>query len=97
MDTKKLLSIENVLILAGVGFIAYWYLRKPKGVININPKMGESIKLNNIKKPNAEPKTIVLDLREKKKSEIFPQSMYKGYDSREIKTFAPARTVINDL
>ena len=97
MDTKKLLTIENVILFGGLGFLAYLFLRKPKGVININPKMGESIKLNDIKKPNGEPKTIVLDLREKNRQEIFPQSMYKEYDSRREKTFAPARTSIIDL
>lgn len=96
MDTKKLLTLENVVLLAGVGYLAYLFLRKPKGVININPAMGESVKVNDIK-PKSEPKTIVLDLREKDRGAIFPKSMAKNYDSREIKTFAPARTVITDL
>lgn len=96
MDTKKLLKTENILIIAGLGFLAYWYFKKRKGVINIDPKMGESVKGDKLN-PNKEPKTIVLDLREKGKKGLFPSKMAKDYDSRMEKTFAPARTVINNL
>ena len=92
MDTKKLLAIENILLFAGLGFIAYWYFKKPKGVINIDPKMGESIK------PIEEPKTIVLDLSGNNKNKgLFPNQMAKDYNYSENKTFAPARTVITDF
>jgi hypothetical protein len=94
---KKHFSIENMLIFAGLGYIAYWYFKKQKGAITIDPKMGESYK------PQAEEKkTIILDLSGKIKrdvSSLFPNNMTKDFDSREIKTFAPARTTIftNDI
>lgn len=95
MEAKKLLTIENIVLLGGIGFLAYLFLRKPKGVININPKMeGTSMGRNTPNKQEA--KTIVLDLRDKNRGAMFPKSMAKSYDSREIKTFAPARTVITD-
>jgi hypothetical protein len=87
---KKL--IQNIIIFGGLGYLAYWLFKKQRKAINIDPKMGESIRP--VKKE--EPKTIVLDLREKNRGAIFPQSMAKKYDSRREKTFAPARTVIID-
>lgn len=97
MEAKKLLTIENIVLLAGVGFLAYWFYKKPKGVININPKMETDKKPSKDEKNKQEPKTIVLDLREKNKGGLFPQSMAKDYDYRREKTFAPARTVITDF
>jgi hypothetical protein len=92
MNTKKILAVENIIIFAGLGYLAYWYFKKPKGVININPKMGESVK------PVQDKKTIVLDLSGNKKNNgVFPQAMAKDYDYRESRTFAPARTTINEF
>ncbi len=82
--------IQNIIIFGGLGYLAYWLFKKQRRAINIDPKMGESIKP--VKKQD--PKTIVLDLREKNRGAIFPKSMSKNYDSRQIKTFAPARTTI---
>lgn len=90
---KKLLVTENLLILAGVGFIAYWLFKKTKNAKTIDPKMGESYN------PAEEKKTIILDLSGKAKrdvSSLFPNNMVRDFDSREVKTFAPARTTIID-
>jgi len=90
---KKYLTTENILIVAGIGFISYWLWKRKKNVITIDPKMGESYK------PSEEKKTIVLDLSGKPNrdvSSLFPNNMVKDFDSREVKTFAPARTTIID-
>jgi len=89
---KKLLSTENLLILAGIGFIGYWLFKKSKAK-TIDLPMGQSYK------PAEEKKTIILDLSGKPKrdvSSLFPNNMVRDFDSREIKTFAPARTTITD-
>lgn len=92
MDTKKLLAVENILLFAGLGYLAYWYFKRKKAIINIDPKMGESVK------PIQEPKTIVLDLSgNNKNKKLFPSQMAKDYNYSERKTFAPARTVITDF
>jgi hypothetical protein len=94
---KKYLSTQNILIVAGIGFIGYWLWKRRRKVITIDPKMGESYK------PSEEKKTIILDLSgrvNRDVSSLFPNNMVKDFDSREIKTFAPARNVIteyNDL
>jgi hypothetical protein len=94
MDSKKLLSVENLILYAGVGFLAYWYFRKTPKAITIDPPLQSS---------KDEPKTIVLDLRDTKgngRRNIFSNNLAKDYNSSERKTFAPARTVItetNDL
>lgn len=85
---KKL--IQNIIIFGGLGYLAYWLFKKQRRAINIDPKMGESIRP--VKKQD--PKTIVLDLREKNRGAIFSNKMVKGYDYTREKTFAPARTTI---
>jgi hypothetical protein len=90
---KKFLTTENILILSGLGFIGYWLYKKQRRAITIDPKMGESYK------PSEEKKTIVLDISGKRNrdvSSLFPNNMVRDFDSREIKTFAPARTTITD-
>ena len=93
---KKLLATENLLILAGIGFIGYWLFKKTKAK-TIDLPMGQSYK------PAEEKKTIVLDLSGRQNrdvSSLFPNNMVKDYDTMREKTFAPARTVItnyNDL
>jgi hypothetical protein len=37
------MKIEDVLILGGVGFIAYYLLKKPKQIIDINPSLEKMI------------------------------------------------------
>ena len=91
MDNKKLLSGENFLLFVGIGYIAYWLLRKTPKAIDINPPMQSSAN---------DPRTIVLDLRDKKKntnrSGLFPSGLAKDYNTSESKTFAPSRTIINN-
>jgi hypothetical protein len=93
MDSKKLLSVENLILYAGVGFLAYWYFRKTPKAITIDPPL----------QTKDEPKTIVLDLRDTRgngRRNIFSDKLAKDYNASETKTFAPARTIIretNDL
>jgi hypothetical protein len=87
MDNKKLLSVENLVLFAGVGFLAYWLLKKTSKAITIDPPM----------QTKEEPKTIVLDLSgNNKRNGLFPSVMAKDYDSSQSKTFAPARTIIRE-
>ena len=82
---------ENLLLIAGFGFLAYWFFKRTSNAKTIDPKMGESYK------PAEEKKTIVLDLSGKKNrdvSSLFPNNMVRDFDSREERTFAPARTEI---
>lgn len=94
---KKILATENLLIIAGIGFIAYWLFKKTKNAKTIDIPMGASYK------PTEEKKTIVLDLSGRQNrdvSSLFPNNMVKDFDTMREKTFAPARTVItnyNDL
>jgi len=80
------MKAENLLILVGVGFIAYWLVKKPIKVIDINPPM-------EIEKE--EPKTIVLDLNKtKRNSGLFPDNMAKDYNASKFRTVAPPMVVI---
>jgi hypothetical protein len=80
------MKAENLLLIAGIGFIAYWLVKKPIKVIDINPPM-------EIEKE--EPKTIVLDLNKtKRNSGLFPDNMAKDYNASKFSTVAPPMVVI---
>ena len=84
------MKLENLLLIAGVGFIAYWLVKKPIKVIDIDPPMEAEI----IKE---EPKTIVLDLNKTRRNEgLFPESMAKDYNASVMRTIAPPRTFIKE-
>ena len=89
MESKKIISLENFVLFAGLGYLAYWLFKKSKGAITIDPKMNESVKIE-------KPKTIVLDFSQNKNG-LFPSNMAKDYDYAREKTFAPARTVITEF
>jgi hypothetical protein len=83
------MKTENILLIGGLGLIAYWLFKKPKKVIDIDPPM-EMQKIE-------EPKTIVLDLNKTKNEGLFPESMAKDYDSSLFSTIAPPRYTIKDF
>ncbi len=84
------MKFENLLLIAGVGFIAYWLVKKPIKVIDIDPPM-------EMEKQKEEPKTIVLDLNKTRRNEgLFPERMAKDFDASFYSTIASPRTFIKD-
>ena len=80
------MKLENLLLVAGVGFIAYWLVKKPIKVIDINPPM---------EMEKEEPKTIFLDLNKTKRNGgLFPDNMVKDYNASKFRTVAPPMVVI---
>jgi hypothetical protein len=85
------MKLENLLLIAGVGFIAYWLVKKPIRVINIDPPMEAELQ-------KVEPKTIVLDLNKTRRNEgLFPERMAKDFDVSKIKTVSPAKYSIKEF
>ena len=85
------MKTENILLIAGLGFIAYWLTKKPKKVIDIDPPM--EMEMEKVE----EPKTIVLDLNKTRRNEgLFPESMAKDYNASVMRTIAPPRTFIKE-
>jgi len=81
------MKIENVIIIGGLGFLAYWLLKKQPKVIDINPTMEDT--------KNEEPKTIYLDLSNRnKKRNLFPESFVRDFDASKFRTVAPPSVVI---
>ena len=81
------MKIENVIIIGGLGYLAYWLLKRQPKVIDINPTM-ENTKVE-------EPKTIYLDLSNRKKNRnFFPESFVKDFDASKFSTVAPPSVVI---
>lgn len=80
------MKIENVLIIGGLGFIAYWLLKKQPKVIDINPPMEEPKK--------EEPQTITLNLREQKRN-LFPRNFAKDFNASKFRTVAPPKVVVS--
>lgn len=86
MASKKLLSVQNVIIAFGVGYLAYWLYKKQKKVIQINPPMVENVE---------EPKTIVLDLSNNK-GNLFPNSMVRDFNATKFATTSPPMVVVKN-
>jgi len=85
------MKLENLLLIAGVGFIAYWLVKKPIKVIDINPPMEAELQ-------KVEPKTIVLDLNKTRRNEgLFPERMAKDFNVSSFKTVSPPRYTINEF
>ena len=40
------MKVENALLIGGALFIAYWLYKRPKGVVNIDPKMSKVEDIN---------------------------------------------------
>jgi hypothetical protein len=78
------MKTENILIFGGLAFIAYHLFKKTKEVIDVNPVM-ETKKVEEV-----QPKTIVLDLNPQRRG-LFPDAMYRGYNSSKMATVAPAK------
>jgi len=80
----------NIVILIGVGLLAYWYFKKYKQnePVDVPPIADET-------KPE-EPKTIVINLNNKREkvTGVFPYSMYQRYDASKTQTVAPPSTKI---
>jgi hypothetical protein len=86
------MKAENVLLIVGIGFIAYWLAKKPNKVIDIDPPM--EIDVDKVE----EPKTIVLDLNKTGRNEgLYPESMVKDYNASVMGTIAPPRTFIKEF
>jgi hypothetical protein len=79
------MKAENLLLVLGVGFIAYWLVKKPIKVIDINPQM---------ELDNEEPKTIVLDLNKTKNNGLFPDNMVNDYNASKFSTVAPPSVTV---
>jgi hypothetical protein len=79
------MKAENLLLVLGVGFIAYWLVKKPIKVIDINPQM---------ELDNEEPKTIVLDLNKTKNGGLFPDNMVNDYNASKFSTVAPPSVTV---
>jgi hypothetical protein len=80
------MKVENLLLVLGVGFIAYWLVKKPIKVIDINPQM---------ELDNEEPKTIVLDLNKTKRNGgLFPDNMVNDYNASKFSTVAPPSVTV---
>jgi hypothetical protein len=80
------MKAENLLLVLGVGFIAYWLVKKPIKVIDINPQM---------ELDNQEPKTIVLDLNKTKRNGgLFPDNMVNDYNASKFSTVAPPSVTV---
>jgi hypothetical protein len=84
------MKIENVLIIGGLGIIAYWLLKKQPKVVDINPPMEEPKK--------EEAKTIYLDLSDKRKKNrnVFPNSFVRDFDASKFRTVAPPMVVVKE-
>ena len=80
------MKLENLLLVAGVGFIAYWLVKKPIKVIDINPPM---------EMEKEEPKTIFLDLNKTKRNGgLFPDDMVRDYNASKFNTVAPPSVLV---
>jgi hypothetical protein len=92
------MKLENLLLIAGVGFIAYWLVKKPIKVIDIDPPMESELP------KNEERKTIVLDLNKTRRNEglmrnegLFPERMAKDFNISPFKTVSPPRYSIKEF
>jgi hypothetical protein len=97
METKK------ILLLGGLGLIAYWLYKrskKAKNIIDLDPPYEDTKKLSN--PTSDEPtlvdtknKTIVLDLNKnierKKFSQIVPEAVVRDYDTSKEETIMRRR------
>lgn len=79
------MKAENLLLVLGVGFIAYWLVKKPIKVIDINPQM---------ELDTEEPKTIVLDMNKTKNGGLFPDNMVNDYNASKFSTVAPPSVTV---
>ena len=86
---------EDIILILGLGFIAYWMLKKNPTIIdNSTPTqdLPEKIDIEDI-----EPKkTVVLDMRPKMTSrEAFYAPFRKSYDASKFATVAPPMVTIS--
>jgi hypothetical protein len=84
---------KDLLILAGVGLIVYYFYTKRKKVIAIDPPMET--------KGNDEKKTIVLDLNNTRSknnaNRLFSQSMVKDFNASKFATTSPPSVVVKQV
>lgn len=86
------MKTENVLILLGVGFIGYWLLKKRQNIIDVNTPISKS----------EEPKTIILDLSNKKNTRMsMKKSFYDdfrgtGYNTSKFATVSPPTVTVKN-
>lgn len=84
---------EDIILIFGLGFIAYWMLKKtPKVIDNMTADIAERVDLEGI-----EPKkTVVLDMRPKMTTrEEFYAPFRKSYNASKFATVAPPMVTIS--
>ena len=81
------MKLENILIIGGLGFIAYWMIKKSPRIIDVP----------DIKAPQPDPKTIVLNLNNTRgKVGVLSSNVEKRYNASEFATTSPASVVIGN-
>lgn len=82
---------NDLLILAGVGLLVYYFYKKNKKVVHIDPPM----------ETKGEPKTIVLDLNRTRSgnnaNRLFSQNMVKDYNASKFATTSPPSVVVKQM
>jgi hypothetical protein len=78
------MKIENALLIGGAVFIAFWLYKRPKGVVNIDPKMS---------KVEDEKKTIFLNLTSEPNG--FYDDFIRDYNASKERTVAPPMVKID--
>jgi DNA primase catalytic subunit len=79
------MEAKEIIILGGLGFLAYLLLKKKDNVIDINPDI--------LPKQEEKPKTIFLNLNEpQKKANYFYDDVFaRDFDTSSFKTVSPPR------
>lgn len=81
------MKVENILIVGGLAFVAYWLFKKNKKIVDI-------IDANS--KSETAPKTIILNLNQKKERvPVLNPNVEKRYNATPFATVSPAMVEVN--
>lgn len=103
------MKTENILIIGGLAFLAYWLLKKNKIVEELKPKElkatseigSEQVKAEPKSNPNSK-KTVFINLSLKEKprtsmSKSFYEDFFgEGFDTSKFGTIAPPKTTVQN-
>jgi len=88
------MKTENIILIAGLGFIAYWLTRRNPTIIDNSNGMTNTNKPIDLETDDTDSKTIVLDMRPKTKREAFVDPFRKGYNTSKFATVAPPSVTV---
>jgi hypothetical protein len=86
------MKTTDLLLIGGLGLVAYYLFKKPKQeIIDINPAMDSA------PKPAADvqnPTSTVVDISKRKMTGLFDSAMYASYNTSKNATVSPAAAQI---